>query len=111
MYRDRDYHGTTAGAMSSSGQIQRKERVLARFSKGSAEFPHRACSRCSYDKTYGDCNIECARKVQDMILKEGAEIIGGLIVEPITAGGGILKPVPEYFLILQEICSENTTSG
>ncbi|MFH2129684.1 MAG: aminotransferase class III-fold pyridoxal phosphate-dependent enzyme, partial [bacterium] len=71
---------------------------------GFVEFPHCACYRCPFDKTYGNCNIECARKVEDIILKEGPETIGALIVEPITAGGGILKPVPEYYPVLQAIC-------
>lgn len=103
MYRDRDYHGTTIGAMSSSGQPQRRE-DFGPFPEGFVQFPHCCCYRCPYDKTYGECNIECARKVEDIILEEGPETIGGLIVEPITAGGGILKPVPEYFPLLQEIC-------
>jgi len=103
MYRDRDYHGTTIGAMSATGQAQRKE-GYGPFLDGFVEFPHCACYRCPYDKTYGNCDIECARKVEDIILEEGADTIGGMIVEPITAGGGILKPVPEYYPILQEIC-------
>ncbi|WDP88299.1 MAG: aminotransferase class III-fold pyridoxal phosphate-dependent enzyme [Desulfobacter sp.] len=103
MYRDRDYHGTTIGAMSATGQAQRKE-GFGPFVEGFVEFPHCCCYRCPYDKTYGQCDIECARRVEDIILKEGAETIGGMIVEPITAGGGILKPVPEYYPILQEIC-------
>ena len=105
MYRDRDYHGTTFGAMSATGQAQRKE-DFGPFLDGFVEFPHCCCYRCPYEKTYGNCDIECARKVEDIILKEGADTIGGLIVEPITAGGGILKPVPEYFPILQEICKK-----
>ena len=105
MYRDRDYHGTTIGAMSSSGHAQRKQ-DFGPFVEGFVEFPHCACYRCPYDKTYGECNIECARKVEDIILKEGADTIGGLIVEPITAGGGILVPVKEYYPILQEICTK-----
>ena len=105
MYRDRDYHGTTFGAMSATGQAQRKE-DFGPFLDGFIEFPHCACYRCPYEKTYGSCDIECARKVEDIILKEGPETIGGMIVEPITAGGGILKPVPEYYPILQEICKK-----
>ncbi len=105
MYRDRDYHGTTIGAMSATGQAQRKE-GFGPFLDGFVEFPHCACYRCPYEKTYGNCDIECARKVEDIILKEGANTIGGMIVEPITAGGGILKPVPEYYPILQEICTK-----
>jgi taurine-pyruvate aminotransferase len=30
--------------------------------------------------------------------------VGGLILEPITAGGGVIPPVPEYFPIIREIC-------
>ena len=103
MYRDRDYHGTTIATISASGQAQRKQ-DFGPFLDGFVEFPHCACYRCPYDKTYGSCDIECARNVEDIILKEGAESIGALIVEPITAGGGILKPVPEYYPILQKIC-------
>ena len=105
MYRDRDYHGTTIGAMSATGQAQRKQ-DFGPFPDGFVEFPHCECYRCPYDKTYGECDIECARKIEDIILKEGAHTIGGLIVEPITAGGGILKPVKEYYPILQEICNK-----
>ena len=42
--------------------------------------------------------------MEEIILKEGPESVGGLIVEPITAGGGIIVPVDEYFPILQKIC-------
>ncbi len=105
MYRDRDYHGTTIGAMSATGQAQRRQ-DFGPFVEGFVEFPHCTCYRCPYEKTYGSCDIECARKVEDIIRKEGPGTIGGLIVEPITAGGGILKPVKEYYPILQEICKK-----
>ncbi len=105
MYRDRDYHGTTIGAMSATGQAQRRQ-DFGPFVDGFVEFPHCACYRCPYDKTYGKCDIECARNVEDIILKEGPDTIGGMIVEPITAGGGILKPVEEYYPVLQEICKK-----
>jgi taurine-pyruvate aminotransferase len=89
--------------MSATGQAQRRH-DFGPFADGFVEFSHCACYRCPYDQTYGNCDIECARKVEDVILKEGANTIGGMIVEPITAGGGILKPVPEYYPILRSIC-------
>ncbi len=103
LYRDRDYHGTTIGAMSASGQIERKK-DFEPLVEGFVEFPHCCCYRCPFDKSYPGCNIECARVIDDIIQKEGPETVGGLIVEPITAGGGIIPPVPEYFPIVQEIC-------
>ncbi len=39
------------------------------------------------------------------MLKQGPDTIGGCIVEPITAGGGIIVPVPKHYPMLQEICN------
>jgi len=105
IYRDRDYHGTTIGALSAGGQSERKEH-FGPMADGFAEFPHPLCYRCAFGKTYPDCNIECARALEDVILKEGPDTVGGVIVEPIVAGGGILVPVKEYYPILQQICKK-----
>lgn len=106
LYRDRDYHGTTIAAMSATGQIQRKK-DFGPFLDGFVEFPHCCCYRCPFSKTYPGCDIDCARAIEDVIAKEGADTIGGLIVEPITAGGGIIPPVKEYYPIVQDICSKH----
>ncbi len=103
LFRDRDYHGTTIGALSATGQSERKQ-DYGPFAEGFAQIPHPLCYRCPMGKSYPGCNIECARSVEDVILKEGPDSVGGCIVEPITAGGGIIVPVPEYYPILQEIC-------
>jgi taurine-pyruvate aminotransferase len=105
LFRDRDYHGTTIGALSATGQMERKQ-DFGPFAEGFVEFPHACCYRCAFDRTYPDCNIECARCVEEVILKEGPDTIGGCIVEPIVAGGGIIPPVKEYYPILQAICRQ-----
>lgn len=106
LFRDRDYHGTTLGAMSASGQIQRK-RDYGPLLEGFIEFPHCCCYRCPFAKVYPGCNIECAHAIEDVITREGADTIGGLIVEPVTAGGGIIPPVKEYFPIVEAICKKH----
>jgi len=103
LYRDRDYHGTTIGALSATGQNERKYH-FGPMAEGFAGFGPALCYRCPFGKQYPDCNIECAHALEDLILKEGPDTVGGVIVEPITAGGGILVPVKEYYPILQEIC-------
>ena len=103
IYRDRDYHGTTIGAMSSTGQLQRKKQY-GPFVPGFVEMPHCCCYRCPFGKTYGECNIECATALEDIIKKEGPDTVGSLVLEPITAGGGVIPPVPEYFPIIEAIC-------
>ena len=103
IYRDRDYHGTTIGAMSSSGQLQRKKQY-GPFVPGFVEMPHCCCYRCPFGKKYGECNIECATALEDIIKTEGPDTVGSVVLEPITAGGGVIPPVPEYFPIIESIC-------
>jgi len=103
LYRERDYHGTTIGALSSCGQTERKE-WFGPFAPGFVEFPHACCYRCAFGKTYPGCDLDCARSVERIIQAEGPETVGALIVEPITAGGGVIPPVAEYYEVLADIC-------
>ena len=105
LFRERDYHGTTIGALSATGQLERKQ-DYGPFAEGFVGFPHALCYRCPFSKTYPGCDIECAASMEDVILKEGPDTIGGCIVEPITAGGGIIVPVPEYYAVLEQICNK-----
>ncbi|MCC5886725.1 MAG: aminotransferase class III-fold pyridoxal phosphate-dependent enzyme [Gammaproteobacteria bacterium] len=103
IYRDRDYHGTTLGALSSTGQAERKEQY-GPYVPGFVEFSHCCCYRCPFGKEYGNCNIECAQDLETVIQREGPESVGAVVLEPITAGGGVIPPVPEYFPIIEAIC-------
>ena len=103
IYRDRDYHGTTIGAMSSTGQLQRKKQY-GPFVPGFVEMPHCCCYRCPFGKKYGECKIECATALEDIIKTEGPDTVGSVVLEPITAGGGVIPPVPEYFPMIESIC-------
>ncbi|MCP3887422.1 MAG: aminotransferase class III-fold pyridoxal phosphate-dependent enzyme [Desulfobulbaceae bacterium] len=105
LYRDRDYHGTTISALSAGGQEERKMQY-GPYTPGFVKFDHCCCYRCPFDKEYGSCEIECAKTVEELILQEGADTVGGVIVEPITAGGGVLAPVPEYLPMIREICDK-----
>ena len=105
LYRDRDYHGTTIACLAASGQEERKE-AYGPFPDGFAGIPHAMCYRCPFDKTYPDCNIECARALEDAIEAEGPDTVGAVILEPITAGGGVIPPVEEYYPIVREICDK-----
>ncbi|MCL1939485.1 MAG: aminotransferase [Desulfovibrionaceae bacterium] len=106
LYRYRDYHGTTLGALSSTGQPERKE-CFGPFVPGFVEVPHACCYRCAFGKTYPGCNLECAKAVEDVILKEGPDTVGGAIFEPITAGGGVIPPVKEYYTEVAAICKKH----
>ena len=103
LYRDRDYHGTTIACLAASGHPERKE-AYGPFPDGFAGIPHALCYRCPFGKSYPSCDLECAHALEDVIQEEGPDTVGGLILEPITAGGGVIPPVPEYYPIVQDIC-------
>ncbi len=104
IYRDRDYHGTTITALSSCGQEERKEQY-GPFTPGFVEMPHCSIYRSPYDDNtnFGE---QAARELEKVILQEDPDTVGSLILEPITAGGGVI-PAPEgYFETIQEICKK-----
>jgi taurine-pyruvate aminotransferase len=105
LFRDRDYHGTTITALSTCGQPERKEQY-GPFTPGFVEVPH--C--CEYRSQYGECDdygLRSAQAIEDVILKEGPDTVGGLILEPVTAGGGVLPPPEGYFEAVQAICNKH----
>ena len=106
IYRERDYHGTTFAALSATGQPERKmgyEPLVPGFLGIAPAY----CYRCSFGKSYPGCNMECARDLETKINEEGADTVAAVILEPITAGGGIIVPPDGYFEVIQEICQKN----
>lgn len=103
VYRNRDYHGTTFAALSATGQPERRA-SYGPFLEGFVEIPHACCYRCQFGKTYPGCNIDCAHALEEVIKREGEDTVAAVILEPITAGGGIIPPVDEYYPIIQSIC-------
>ena len=104
LYRDRDYHGTTITALSSGGQTERKQQY-GPFTPGFVEVPD--C--LEYRSQWGDVDdygVRAANMIEEVILKEGADTVGGLILEPVTAGGGVIVPPKGYWERVQEICKK-----
>ena len=106
VYRYRDYHGTTYAALSATGQPERKA-GYGPLLEGFVEMPHACCYRCHFGNTYPGCNIDCANALEEVIEREGEDTVAAVILEPITAGGGIIAPVDEYYSIIQKICSKH----
>ena len=107
LYRERDYHGTTIGAMASGGHHQRNAQY-GPFPAGFVPVPHCLEYRAheqglSAGEGYGEA---AAQAIEDVILREGPETVGGLILEPVTAGGGVIVPPAGYWQRVQEICTK-----
>ena len=102
LYRERDYHGTTITALSTSGQPQRAAQY-GPLTPGFVEVPHCLEYRNQYPdaENYG---IAAADAIEQVILREGPETVGAIVLEPVTAGGGVIPPPEGYWPRVQEIC-------
>ena len=103
LYRDRDYHGTTITALSSAGQPQRAMQY-GPFTPGFVEVPHCLEYRKQWDVE--DYGRRAADAIEEVILREGADTVGALVLEPVTAGGGVIVPPAGYWERVQEICTK-----
>jgi len=104
LYRDRDYHGTTIGALSACGQNERKDQY-GPFAPGFVEVP----SCYAYRDKHGDdpdFGVRAAKAIEEVILREGPDTIGSICLEPVTAGGGVIPPPQGYWETVQEICTK-----
>ena len=84
--RYRGYHGNTLGALSATGQAERKM-GYGPFAPGfvhiDAPDPYRI-------------NHDCADQLERAIEREGASTVAAFIMEPVIAGGGVLVPPDGY---------------
>ncbi|MEM7644480.1 MAG: aminotransferase class III-fold pyridoxal phosphate-dependent enzyme [Pseudomonadota bacterium] len=109
LYRDRDYHGTTIGAMSAGGQDERNAQY-GPFAPGFVRVPHCLEYR-NREQGWGDLHGEdygrrAADAIEEVILAEGPDSVGAICLEPITAGGGVIVPPPGYWERVQEIVTK-----
>ena len=61
------------------------------------------CYRCPFEKTYPDCNLICARDIEEMIQTATSGKLAAFIAEPIQGVGGFITPPKEYFSIVADI--------
>lgn len=95
--RYRGYHGNTLGALSATGQAERKL-DYGPFAPG---FVH-----IDAPDSYRE-GQDCAVQLDRVIEREGPGTVAAFIMEPIIAGGGVLVPPDDYLPRVREICSRH----
>ena len=105
LYRDRDYHGTTISTLSAGGQDERNAQY-GPYTPGFVRVPHCLEYRAQWDLSGEEYGRKAADAIEEVILAEGADTVGGLCLEPVTAGGGVITPPPGYWERIGEICSK-----
>ncbi|NNE89581.1 MAG: aminotransferase class III-fold pyridoxal phosphate-dependent enzyme [Silicimonas sp.] len=103
LFRERDYHGTTITTLSAGGQPERNAQY-GPYTPGFVAVPHCLEYRAQVSsENYGEW---AANQIEEVILREGPETVGGLCLEPVTAGGGVIVPPEGYWTRVQEICAK-----
>ena len=105
LYRDRDYHGTTISTLSAGGQDERNAQY-GPYTPGFIRVPHCLEYRAQWDLSGEEYGRRAADAIEEVILAEGADTVGGLCLEPVTAGGGVITPPPGYWERIAEICQK-----
>ena len=100
---EQGYHGVSMGALSASG-IESIREPYEPLLGGFVHIPPAYCYRCSFGKNYPDCDLECAGYLEEKILEEGPETIGGFLLEPVMGVSGVIVPPHEYFQKIESIC-------
>jgi taurine-pyruvate aminotransferase len=103
LFRERDYHGTTIANLAAGGQQQRNA-MYGPFPDGFVMVPH--CLEYRAQWPGPDYGVRAANAIEEVILREGADTIGALVLEPVTAGGGVIVPPAGYWERVQEICTK-----
>ncbi len=99
------YHGDTIGSVSVGGiDLFHQIYKPLLFDTYKIESPY--CYRCSFNKTYPECNLECANYAEEMI-KKYADTTAALIVEPIVQGAAGMLVAPDgYLKKIRDICTK-----
>ncbi len=105
LYRERDYHGGTIGTMSAGGQDERNMQY-GPFAPGFIRVPHCMEYRKQEGAPVENYGEWAADQIEKVILAEGPDTVGGLCLEPVTAGGGVITPPEGYWQRVQEICKK-----
>ncbi|MDA8194961.1 MAG: aminotransferase [Thermaerobacter sp.] len=101
--RYRGYHGSTLGALSATGQPERK-RGYGPLAGDFIQVSPPYCYRCPFGLSHPTCGLQCAADFERRIQIEGPDTVAAVMVEPVIAGGGVLVAPPGYLAAVEAIC-------
>lgn len=101
------YHGVSFGAISATAMAKGvMQQGIAPLLPGIIQAPSYNCYRCMIGHEYPQCDIKCAKYLEEIIKWESPDTVAAVIVEPCMAAGGFICPPPEYLPRVREICTK-----
>lgn len=103
------FHGRTMGALAltASKRVQR-ERFMP-WTSGVTHVPYAYCYRCPYHLTYPECDLWCAKTIEENYLSGlvPPKELAALFFEPLQGEGGYVLPPPGWAKEIERISREN----
>ena len=104
--RYRAYHGNTMGALSATGQHQRKY-LYEPLAVGFLHIQPPDLYRLAEGRAPEEYGKACADELERVIQWEGPDTISAFIMEPIITGGGMLVPPDNYLPEVAKVCKRH----
>ena len=102
------FHGRSLLALSLTSKVHPYKAGFEPFPSDIYRIPFAYCYRCSYGREYPNCEIDCARHLEQVFRNVvAAESVAAVIVEPVLGEGGFMAPPPDFFPILADICRKH----
>ena len=96
------FHGRSYATLSITGNSGRKRRG-GPYMVGCTFLPAPYCYRCFFELEYPNCQLRCARALEDIIKFNTYDSVAAFIAEPLLGEGGIITPPDEYFKEIEKI--------
>jgi len=93
------FHGRTMGSLSLTASKAVQRRGFSPLMPGVHHIPYAYCYRCAYGKTPDTCAVECAKVIEDQLVKTivPADEVAAIVVEPVQGEGGYVVPPQKFF--------------
>jgi 4-aminobutyrate aminotransferase len=103
------FHGRTLGALALTSRRPVQRAGFGPFMPGVHHVPYPYCYRCPYGKTPDSCGVECAKAIENQLLKTilPAQETAAIVIEPVQGEGGYIVPPQKFFDELTEIARRN----
>ena len=93
------FHGRTLGALSLTASKPVQRRKFGPMMPGVHHIPYAYCYRCAYGKSPDTCGVECAKVIEDQLVKTilPADEVAAIVLEPVQGEGGYVVPPQKFF--------------
>ena len=93
------FHGRTMGSLSLTASKPVQRRGFSPLVPGVHHIPYAYCYRCAYGKSPDTCAVECAKVIEDQLVKTvlPASEVAAIVVEPVQGEGGYVVPPQKFF--------------